>query len=356
VRLGQADEPGLQDALRTLQESLRQDFAKYLQRNYARWLHDGDSDRPPLSVDIGAEFLRPVLDTHRRVLLVVVDCLRLDQWAMIRPIIGARFDIETAHYFSILPTATPFARNAIFSGLFPAEIKSRYPQWWTDSEESSLNAHEAELLTEQLKELTGRNVPVHYEKVFTAADGEGLLKRLPAHLSQDGVTALVFNFIDQLTHGRTENSTLYEVARDTPALRNLTRTWFERSPLWDALREAERRGVPVLLTTDHGSIHCHTPATVYAKRDTTSNLRYKFGDDLRAQEADAALVVDDLASFGLPARTPGTRLLLATGDRFFVYPTKLREYQARYRGAFLHGGVSPEEVILPIALLTPRTG
>jgi len=122
------------------------------------------------------------------------------------------------------------------------------------------------------------------------------------------------------------------------------------------LREAERRGVPVLLTTDHGSIHCHTPATVFAKRDTTSNLRYKFGDDLRAQEADAALVVDDLPSFGLPARTPGTRLLLATGDRFFVYPTKLREYQARYRGAFLHGGVSPEEVILPIALLTPRQG
>ena len=134
------------------------------------------------------------------------------------------------------------------------------------------------------------------------------------------MTALVFNFIDQLTHGRTENSTLFEVARDTSALRNLTRTWFERSPLWDALREAERRGVPVLLTTDHGSIHCHTPATVFAKRDTTSNLRYKFGDDLRAQDADAALVVDDLPSFGLPARTPGTRLLLATGDRFFVYP------------------------------------
>ena len=236
------------------------------------------------------------------------------------------------------------------------ERTRRYPKWWHDHEEASLNAHEAELLTEHMRELTGRAVPVHYEKVFTAADGEGLLKRLPAHLAKDGVTALVFNFIDQLTHGRTENSTLFEVARDTPALRNLTRTWFERSPLWDALREAERRGVPVLLTTDHGSIHCHTPATVFAKRDTTSNLRYKFGEDLRAQDPEAAVVVDDLASFGLPTRTPGTRLLLATGDRFFVYPTKLREYQARYRGAFLHGGVSPEEVLLPIALLTPRQG
>src|SRR5215217_9454487 len=158
VRLGQADEPGLQDALQTLQDSLRQDFARYLQRNYANWLHEVDSDRPPLSVDIGAEFLRPVLDLHGRVMLVVVDCLRLDQWAMIRPLISARFDIETAHYFSILPTATPFARNAIFSGLFPAEIKARYPKWWHDNEDASLNAHEAELLTEHMRELTGRAV------------------------------------------------------------------------------------------------------------------------------------------------------------------------------------------------------
>ena len=147
VRLGQAEEPGLQDALRTLQDSLRQDFARYLQRNYAGWLHEGDSDRPPLSVDIGAEFLRPVLDLHGRAMLVVVDCLRLDQWAMIRPLISARFDIETAHYFSILPTATPFARNAIFSGLFPGRDQVPLPQWWNDNEDASLNAHEAELLT-----------------------------------------------------------------------------------------------------------------------------------------------------------------------------------------------------------------
>ncbi len=354
VRLGRVDEPGLQVALRDLQASLRQDFARFIERHYARWLHEGNSDRPPLSVDIGAEFLQPVLKEHGKVMLVVVDCLRLDQWEVLRPIIGTRFDIETAHYFSILPTATPFARNAIFSGLFPLELAQRHPHRWKDQDENSLNAHEAELLAEQMEELTGRKVPVRYEKVFTAADGENLLKRLPAHLAQEGVTALVFNFIDQLTHGRTENSTLYEVARDTPALRSLTRTWFERSPLWDALREADRRNVPVLLTTDHGSIHCHTPATIFAKRDATANLRYKFGEDLRTQERDASLAVDDLPSYGLPPRGNNVRLLLATGDRFFVYPTKLREYQARYRGAFLHGGVTPEEVVLPIALLSPR--
>jgi DNA-binding response OmpR family regulator len=354
VRLGLADEPGLQDALRTLQESLRQDFAHFVEQHYAGWLRGGRADRPPLSVDIVPEFVEPVLRQHRRALLIVVDCLRMDQWEAIRPLISTRFDVETSYYCSIVPTATPFARNAIFSGLLPAALAARYPGWWREQDETSLNAHEHELLARQLETRHGRPVPVRYEKVFTAADGEALLTRLPSHLAVDGVTALVFNFIDQLTHGRTENSTLFEVARDTLALRSLTRTWFERSPLWAALREAERRNVPVLLTTDHGSIHCHTPATVYARRDATANLRYKFGEDLRAQDREAALVVEDLASYGLPARSPGTRLLLATGDRFFVYPTKLREYQARYRGAFLHGGVTPEEMVLPIALLTAR--
>jgi hypothetical protein len=165
---------------------------------------------------------------------------------------------------------------------------------------------------------------------------------------------LVFNFIDLLTHGRSESAILYEVARDAASLRSLTRSWFERSALFAALQEAERRNVPVLLTTDHGSIHCETPATVFAKRDATANLRYKFGEDLRAEDADAAIVVEDLKSWGLPSMGLGVRLLVATGDRFFVYPTKLREYQARYRGSFLHGGVTPEEMILPVALLTPR--
>jgi DNA-binding response OmpR family regulator len=356
VRLGQAQEPGLQEALRTLQESLRRDFARFLARHYPGWLREDRSDRPPLSVDVGAEFLRPVLQAHGRALFVVVDCLRLDQWAMIRPMIAELFDVETAHYFSILPTATPYARNAIFSGLMPAEIKRRHPRWWSEEDEPSMNAHELELLQEQLRDLTGGPVPVRYEKVSSTHDGESLLRRLPSQLSQPGVTALVFNFVDQLTHGRSENQTLFEVARDMQALRTLTRTWFERSPLWEALREAERRNVPVLLTTDHGSIHCHTPATVFARRDATANLRYKFGEEIRAQEPDAAIVVDDLAAYGLPDRGTGARLLLATGDRFFVYPTKLREYQARYRGSFLHGGVSPEEVVLPIALLLPRRG
>ncbi|MFQ5551932.1 MAG: PglZ domain-containing protein, partial [Gemmatimonadales bacterium] len=222
--------------------------------------------------------------------------------------------------------------------------------------DGSLNAHEKELFTAQLLELTGESVPVHYDKLNSAADGVELLRRLPGHFSQDGVTVLVFNFIDQLTHGRSEHEILYEVARDANALRTLTRTWFEDSALMKALREADRRNVPVLLTTDHGSIHCRSPATVFAKRDATKHLRYKFGEDIRAESETAAITVEHPEEWGLPSKGLGVRLLLARGDHFFVYPTKLREYQSRYRGAFLHGGVTPEEVIVPIALLTPRRG
>jgi len=354
VRLAGAHEPGLSEALRSLQRSLRKDFAEYVARHYARWLASPEGDRPPLSVDVGAEFLVPVLRAHDRVLFVVVDCLRLDQWEVLRELVTPLFEVEESHYYSIVPTATPFARNAIFSGLFPMELAARHPEWWGQpSDEESLNAHEGELLAEQLVELVGHPVAVRYEKVFSSGEGD-LLRRLPAHLAQPGVTALVFNFVDQLTHGRSESAILYEVARDEAALRNLTRTWFERSPILAALQEAERRGVTVLLTSDHGSIHCETPATVYAKRDATANLRYKFGEDLRSETAKSAIAVEDLKAFGLPAMGLGVRLLLATGDCFFVYPTKLREYQARYRGSFLHGGVTPEEMILPVALLTPR--
>lgn len=354
VRLAPGDEAGLRDALSTLQKSLHQDFGDFVEQNYAQWLADPRADRPPLSVDVGEEFLVPIVKAEGSVLLIIVDCLRLDQWEMLKPLIAEFFDIEVSYYFGILPTATPFSRNAIFSGLFPVEIAERYPQWWGDRDDESLNAHEKELLQEHMRDITGTDMPVRYEKLSTLGEGAAMLKRLPAHLAAEGVTALVFNFVDQLTHGRGEHAILYEVARDASALRNLTRTWFRTSALYHALREAERRRVSVLLTTDHGSIHCHTPSTVFAKRDATASLRYKFGEDLRAERADTAILVKDLPSWGLPHRGLGVRMLLARGDHFFVYPTKLREYQARYRGAFLHGGVTPEEMISPVALLTPR--
>ncbi|MSR06706.1 MAG: response regulator [Gemmatimonadetes bacterium] len=356
VKLSHGDQTGLREALSTYQSSLHADFAEFIQRSYPRWLKEPSGDRPPLSVDVVGEFLTPVLRSHGKVLFIVVDCLRLDQWETLKPDIAELFDIEVSHYYSILPSATPYSRNAIFSGLFPLEIAQRHPEWWGEHDDESLNAHEAELLNEQLGELLDQTMDVPYEKISSPSDGEEALRRLPGYLAKGGVSVLVFNFIDQLTHGRGEHAILHEVARDASALRGLTRTWFQYSALMRALKEAERRDVPVLLTTDHGSIHCHTPATVFAKRDATANLRYKFGEDLRAERKQAGILVEDLRAWGLPPMKLGVRLLLAAGDHFFVYPTKLREYQARYRGSFLHGGVTPEEVICPVALLTPRGG
>jgi len=356
LRLAEADEPGLIEALRSMLSGLRRDFASFVERQYPGWIAHPDADRPALSHDVVEEMVLPVLREHGRALFVLVDCLRLDQWEALVPLITPFLDVETSHYFSILPTATPYSRNAIFAGLLPRDIAAAHPTWWTEDEDESLNAHEHDLLADQLARLTGGPVPTRYEKIFGGSDPDELIRRLPAMLSQDGVTALVFNFVDQLTHGRSENAILMEVAKDEAALRTLTRAWFERSTLKAALLEAERRRVPVILTTDHGSIHCQSPATVYAKRDATNNLRFKFGEDLRAEDPQGCITVTDLAGYGLPKRGLGVRALFALGDRFFVYPTKLREYQARYRGAFLHGGVSPEEMILPVALLTPRQG
>jgi hypothetical protein len=272
---------------------------------------------------------------------------------VLEPVLAPLFDVETAHYFGILPTATPYARNALFSGLFPGEIAARFPDWWGERDDETLNAHEQELLVAHLAELKVR-APVRYEKISTPSDSDDLERRLTTAIGHEGVSAFVFNFVDLLTHGRSESALLYEVARDEIALRQLTLQWFQRSAALSLLREAARRKVPVLLTSDHGSIHCTTPATVFAKRDATANLRYKFGEDLRPERSDQALLFPKEDQLRLPRRGLGANTILAVGDTFFVYPTKLREYQSRYRGSFLHGGVTPEECIVPLAMLTPR--
>jgi len=355
VELAAAGETGLYESLRGLYADMHREFSAFMAESYPAWLANLDGDRPPLSVDVIERSLSPILARDKAAVFIVVDCLRLDQWLVLQPLLEPLFDVDVSHHFSILPTATPYSRNALFSGLFPAEIATRFPEWWGpgEREDESLNAHERELLEAHLRRLHF-GVPVRYQKISTAADSDELDRRVNASIAGEGVSAFVFNFVDLLTHGRSESAILYEVARDEIALRQLTRQWFQRSALFSVLREASRRRISVLLTSDHGSIHCQTPATVFAKRDATANLRYKFGEDVRAELPEHALLFPRAEALRLPKRGHGGNTLLAAGDTFFVYPTKLREYQSRYRGSFLHGGVTPEEVILPVALLTPR--
>jgi CheY-like chemotaxis protein len=352
LRLYDAGESGLVDTVNSLQNEVRRAFGAYVVRNYADWTSGEAENRPPLSTDLVERYLAPQVGKGPLV-FVIIDCMRLDQWRMIRPLLGRDFDIEETLYASILPTATPYSRNAIFSGQYPDAIARAHPTWW-GTEEGSLNAFEDTLLRDQLKHLLERDVPIHYEKVFTDTDADDVLHRVRGALRNDGVVAAVFNFVDLLTHGRSESAILMEVARDVPALRALTRQWFQGSGAYRLIREAGQRGATVIVTTDHGSILCERPVTIFARRDATSNLRYKFGLDLRSEDPDAVFAVRDEAALRFPRGRMTTNYLLALEDYFFVYPTKLREYQARYRGSFLHGGVSPEEMILPLAVLTPR--
>lgn len=352
LRLEGAGEAGLVDSVRALLVDLRREFGQHVKRRYPRWLGAGEENRPPLSTDVVRRWLVPRLG-NGPVLFVIIDCMRLDQWRALKPLLADVFDIDEELYAGILPTATPYARNALFSGRFPDSIAEDYPDWW-ERGEGSLNAFEDDLFRAHLKKLTGRSINVVYEKVFTDEAAEELESRVRNAFKTDAVISLVFNFVDLLIHGRSESSLLMEVARDVPGLRALTQQWFERSAALRILREAAAEGVEVVLTTDHGSILCERPVTVYARRDATSNLRYKFGQDLRAEEPDAVFAVNDESALRFPPGNLAMNYVVALEDFFFVYPTKLREYQARYRGSFLHGGVSPEEMILPVATLRPR--
>jgi len=354
LKLEGAQEDGLREILDTLVVDLRRGYCDLVADQYGEWVHEGGEKGPPLSVDVLPKFFRPVLVEDPTSLVIVMDCMRLGQWRAIAPIVSELFEIEEALYASILPTATPYARNALFSGLFPDELAELRPDWWDRGDEIGYNSFEDDLFRRLVTRLAGTKMPTHYEKVFSADRGEEMLERLDGYLSNPSSTALVFGFVDLLTHGRAESRLIWEMAQDTSALRSLTVTWFKRSAAFGALKIAARRGVRVLLTTDHGSLHCHRPATVYAKRDATANLRYKFGEDLRVENPNAVFSTSDADELRLPPGGLKQTYALCREDYFFVYPTKLREYQNRYRDSFFHGGISPGEMILPAALLTPR--
>ncbi len=354
-RLAETGEQGLAGLLNDLKRQWRRDFSLYVTNNYLDWPGAPPGKRPVFSVDVVREFLLPEIGQSEAVIFIIVDCLRMDQWFHLAPLISELFDIRRMPYFSILPTATPYARNALFSGLFPQEIIDKFPDFWQvgSDDEGSLNLYELELFEAQLERL-GVDIKTRprYEKVFTKEEGERLVKKIPS-LMQGGITALVFNFIDILTHGRSESEILLEIAPNEQAYRELILSWFRHSSLYGVLQEAARCGVTVVLTSDHGSVHCTRPVTVYAKRDASTNLRYKFGDNISSQDP-VTFMVRDARRVKLPHLGINVHYMFALEDYYFVYPTKLREYQSRYYGSFLHGGISPEEMILPVAMMTPK--
>jgi CheY-like chemotaxis protein len=327
-------------------------FGRFIEDNYQPWLSMQTPDRPALSVDIVKEYVLPHLNNKQTTLLFVIDCMRYDQWMLFEDMLTEFYTIDTDFYYSILPTATPYSRNAIFSGLYPLEIANNYPDLWNmDDDEHSLNEHEEELLGKQLER---ENVKVNfqYEKILNADFGQRVAGNIANYL-QSPLSAFVYNFVDTLVHSRSDSKVLKEIAPDVPAFRSLTKAWFQHSSLYDVLKILAEKEVVIVVTSDHGAVRALSDTKVYGDRNTSTSLRYKYGRNLQA-ESEAALIIDKPAAYNLPSPGLVNHYLIAKEDYYFVYPTNYHEFQKRYSDSFLHGGASMEEMILPIATLRPK--
>ncbi|MDZ7691578.1 MAG: response regulator [Balneolaceae bacterium] len=349
----EGSEESLRQVLNDQYQEANREFGKYIQQAYQTWLHEKTPQRPALSVDILPEYVLPHVENNQTTLFFVIDCMRYDQWLVFESLLTDFYSIDTDFYYSILPTATPYSRNAIFSGLFPLEIEEVYPELWEQGDnETSLNQYEHELLDRQLSR-NNLDFNFKYEKILNADEGQRIADRIQNY-TQSPLSTFVYNFVDTLVHSRSDSEVLKEIAPDVPAFRSLTRTWFQHSSLLQILKELSNEEVVIVITSDHGAVRALRDTKVHGDKDTSTNLRYKYGRNLKAEE-NAALFIDDPKSYKLPTPNLVNNYIIAKENYYFVYPTNYHRYQNRYRDSFLHGGASMEEMILPIATLRPRS-
>jgi hypothetical protein len=281
--------------------------------------------------------------------------MRLDQWLTLEPFFYPYFNLSREYYYSILPTATPFSRNAIFSGLFPEEIEKKYPDLWStdDEDESSLNKHEKELLEQNfLRNGFKPSQEVKYVKIMNNEDAANLEKNIRSYLDSQ-VLAIVLNFVDILAHSRSDLPILKEIAPNESAYRSLTKSWFEHSPIYNVLKAIGNSDHLLFITTDHGSVRGMRGTKVLGDRETSTNLRYKYGRSLKADKKNA-IFIKNPQDFKLPKRGINTTYIIAKEDFYFIYPTNYYKFLNYYKDSFQHGGVSLEEMILPIIRLEPK--
>jgi CheY-like chemotaxis protein len=353
MQLGTLKDPGLAETHVDQVRDANGDFARFVESNYQDWLSGGDG--PLLSHQLLQEKVWPQLQAGKRVFFFVIDCMRLDQWRALESALTPWYDIQRDLYSSILPTATPFARNSIFAGEMPVDIARRHPQWWRGSskEERSKNAHESELLRDHLDRSGYRDTKMRYFKTFRIQDTEAMRKQIPS-LKDHQLVAAVVNFIDILAHGRSHNDLLKEIAPDEVAFRSMMRSWFEHSALLDTLKDiASWPNTVVVITTDHGAVQVRRSTQVKANRDASTNVRYKYGDNLNVNPRDA-FIMKKPEDYGLPRDTPIQNYICAKEYTYFLYPTNYHEYERQYRDSFQHGGVSLEEMIVPVVTLRPH--
>ena len=371
-----ATDSQMTEMLEMQKEEANRGFAKFVKQNYLEWL-EVRSERlearemskpsflaksnlspltshpsPLLSPDVFKNKVFPVLSEGKKVFLIVLDNFRYDQWKMLEREIGDLFDIDEDVYCSILPTATQYARNAIFSGLMPIQIAQMFPDLWVDEdEEEGKNLNEEPLIQTQLERYRKRNT-FSYHKINTSAEADKLVSQLNT-LEKNDLNVVVFNFIDMLSHARTESKMVRELANNESAYRSITLSWFRHSAMADLFRQLAQSDYQVIITTDHGSIRATNPVKIIGDRNTNTNLRYKLGKNL-AYDSKDLFVIKEPQKAHLPAPNLSTSYVFATGDDFFAYPNNYNYYVSYYRNTFQHGGISMEEMIIPIVTLKGR--
>ena len=373
LELSSADS-NMTEMLKMQKEEANNGFAKYIAKNYLDWVApqdgrsgngfsklaahsrkpqtDSEDDRPLLSPDIFKRKVFPLIDKGEKVFLIVIDNFRFDQWRILSQEIGDMFDIEEDLYMSILPTATQYARNAIFSGLMPRQIATMFPDLWVDEdEEEGKNLNEAPLIETQIERYR-RHDRFSYHKINDSAGADKFMQQY-RNLEQNDLNVLVVNFIDMLSHARTEMRMIRELANNESAYRSITLSWFRHSVLADVFKELAQSAYKVIITTDHGSIRTTSPVKIIGDRNTNTNLRYKLGKNLN-YDARQVFTIKNPHLAQLPAPNLSTSYVFATGDSFFAYPNNYNYYVSYYKDTFQHGGISMEEMIVPLVTLTPR--
>lgn len=355
IELDEHPELGLKQTIIDQKRDCNTEFSKYVEKNYLHWVNSA-ANKPILSNEVVDKFVIPELDSSKSIFLFVVDCMRMDQWMVMEKYLYDYFKISKSYHYSILPTATPYSRNAIFSGLFPSEIEHHYPELWkrNDDEENSKNNFEREFLMKLLerRRIKLRN-EVKYTKIMDSNFGRGIESKIMSYC-QNHLNAIVINFMDMIAHSRSDNAILKEIAPDESAYRSLTESWFEHSSFFGMLRQlSTRNDVKIIITTDHGSIRCLHGVKAMGDRETSTNLRYKCGKNVKADSRNAVFVRNP-AEYKLPRRSGVVNYIIAKEDFYFVYPTDYHKYLNQYNDTFQHGGISIDEMILPVITLDSK--